>query len=154
MSVRACRITMAEHAATAFTGEGAAAYGGRWNSQEVRVVYVAGSAALAVLESLVHLELDDLYEEFVLIDVDFEESLVETIDVATLPSNWQASPSPPELRRIGDEWVAAAHSAVLRVPSVIIENELNYMLNPSHPEFTKIRLGRPRRFRFDSRLIR
>lgn len=154
MSVRAWRITMEEHAATAFTGEGAAAYGGRWNSQEVRVIYLAGSAALAALESLVHLEIDDLYKEFVLIEVTFEESLVETVDVAALPPDWQASPSPPGLQRIGDEWVSAARSAVLRVPSVLVEDEWIYVLNPSHLEFGKITIGRLRPFQFDSRLIK
>jgi len=153
VSVRAWRITMEEHAATAFTGEGAAAYGGRWNGQDVRVVYLAGSAALAVLESLVHLELDDLYKEFVLIEVTFEESLVETVDVVALPPDWQASPPPPDLQRIGDEWVSAARSAVLRVPSVLVEDEWNYVLNPSHPDYTQIVLGRSRPLQFDPRLI-
>ena len=145
---------MAEHAPVAFTGEGAASFGGRWNSVGVPVVYVAGSAALAALELLVHLELEDLYEEFVLFEVGFEESLVEAVGIEKFPRNWQSELPEPELQQIGDEWAASARSVVLRVPSAIIDDDWNYLLNPLHREFRKIKLGKPRKFRFDSRLIK
>jgi len=152
VTVRACRIVMAEHVPTAFTGEGAALYGGRWNSKGVRVVYIAGSQALAVLESLVHLELRDLEQEFALIEVSFEGTLVETLDADEVPRDWQSDIPPESLAQLGDEWIASQRSAVLRVPSVIIDDEWNYLLNPSHPRFARINIGQPRPFRFDPRL--
>lgn len=150
--MRAWRICQARFSSTAFDGEGAFRDGGRWNSEGVRVVYVGGSAALAVLEILVHVgELDDLYRiPYVLIPVDFEPELVSEPKV--LPSGWYQDPPPLEAAAVGDKWVASQVSLLLKVPSAVIRSEFNYLINPSHPQFGELVIGTPEPFRFDSRL--
>ena len=150
MNLRAWRIVKAKHAATAFTGEGARLYGGRWNSAGVSLVYTSGSKALAALESLVHLNPPVLFT-YAAIPVEFDEALVEK--AAALPPGWRDSPAPPATRALGDLWAQEARSAVLELPSVIIPGECNYLLNPAHPGFQKIIIGRPEPFAFDPRLL-
>lgn len=129
-------------------------FGGRWNSPGIPVVYVASTRSLAVLEMAVHLDRSTLLSSFVLISSEFDERLVTTFGQHTLPANWRRDPSPPGLAEIGDAWVKTAQSAVLEVPSAIIEQEKNYLLNPDHPEFPQIKIGEPERFEFDPRLIK
>jgi RES domain-containing protein len=69
-----------------------------------------------------------------------------------LPPDWKKRRAPTTTKQIGDLWVAANESVVLKVPSVIIEGENNYLLNPGHPDFGKVLIGEPQAFRFDRRL--
>ena len=154
MSVIAWRIFKPKHKATAFTGEGARLYGGRWNSKGTAVVYAAGSAALAALELLVHLSSQQILDWYQLCDLTFDEEMVTEVGASDLPANWRSDPARQALRQIGDTWIASQASAVLRVPSVIIDTESNYLLNPAHRDFSRIRIGRARRFRLDSRLVK
>jgi RES domain-containing protein len=139
-----------KHAATAFGGEGAWLYGGRWNSAGTSVVYTSGSQALAALESLVHLNPPVIFK-YLAIPIEFDDALVEK--VAALPADWTEEPPPPATKAIGDLWVKEARSAVLELPSVIILGEPNYLLNPAHPDFQKIIIGKPQPFSFDPRLL-
>ncbi len=154
MTVHAWRIVKARHAASAFSGEGARVAGGRWNSPGVPVVYVAGSASLAMLEMLVHLQAEELLSSYVLFEVTFDDSLVTPVDPASLPRTWRTSPPPLTVQRIGDAWVQDAGSAVLRVPSVVVPSEHNYLLNPSHPDFGRIVIGPRHRLVWDHRLMK
>lgn len=147
---QAWRIVKEKHAATAFSGEGARLYGGRWNSVGTSLVYTSGSKALAALESLVHLNPPVIFR-YVAIPIEFDGSLVEK--VTALPSDWTQEPPPPATRNIGDLWAKAARSAVLELPSVIIPGEPNFLLNPAHPDFRKIIIGKPEPFTFDPRLL-
>ena len=149
----AWRIVKEKHAATAFDGEGAWLFGGRWNSRGTRVVYASESKALATLESLVHLNPPVTFK-YVAIAIEFDEKLVETITPASLPTVWTEEPPPPSTKAIGDQWVKEARSAVLELPSVIIQTESNYLLNPTHPDFRKVRIGKAGPFAFDPRLIK
>jgi RES domain-containing protein len=146
------RIIKRKHAKTAFTGEGARLYGGRWNSPGVAVIYTAQSQSLAALEMLVHLDSSELLDQYVIFGVDVEGSLIRGVEASKLPRDWRADPSPPGLKAIGDEWVAAGSSAVLRVPSVLVAGESNFLINPRHSDFSKLRIGEPVPFRFDPRL--
>jgi len=78
--------------------------------------------------------------------------MVAAVDPVELPSNWRDHPPPPETKAIGDQWVSEGSSLVLRVPSVVVPNEFNYVLNPSHPAFADISIGDPIPFPFDPRL--
>lgn len=149
---RAWRIVKAKHAGSAFDGEGAKLYGGRWNSVGTRLVYTSGSLSLAALESLVHLNPPVTFR-YTAIAVEFDEALMERMVLADLPLGWTEEPPPPATQRVGDEWVKAGRSAVLEVPSVIIPEELNYLINPSHPDFRKIKIGKAVPFAFDPRLL-
>lgn len=148
------RIVKAKRAANAFDGEGARLFGGRWNSPGLTAAYTAGSAALATLEVLVHLEKSTVLPAYVLIACSFDQSLVTSVDVETLPANWRSYPPPPELQMLGDQWLKERRSAVLKVPSTVIEGESNYLLNPHHPQFGSIRIGSPQLYQFDLRLLR
>ncbi|MEN9284436.1 MAG: hypothetical protein RLZZ179_1929 [Verrucomicrobiota bacterium] len=152
MMVEAWRIVKEKHAATAFDGKGAWLYGGRWNSPGTSVVYASGSQALAVLESLVHLNPPVIFR-YVAFRMEFPASMVETMPTDALPQGWTEEPPPPSTKDVGDRWVREARSAVLRLPSVIIQPEPNYLLNPNHPGFRNIRIGKPVPFAFDPRLF-
>ena len=154
MTVAAWRIYKPKHAATAFTGEGSRLYGGRFNSKGVSVVYVGGSIALASLEMLVHLQSVDVLKQYILQGMTFEAKLVKVVNASALPGNWRNSPSPPELQQLGDDWVASGESAVLRVPSVIVSEESNFIINPAHPDFNKLVIGPQRPYAFDPRLLK
>ena len=134
------------------SGEGARRFGGRWNSPGVSMVYLAQSQALAALEMLVHLDAAELLQSYVMIEVGIEECFMSNVDRTRLGRNWRSDPPPAKLRAIGDAWIAGKSSVVLQVPSVLVPAEFNYLVNPRHDDFSELRIGKPSRFRFDSRL--
>jgi RES domain-containing protein len=152
--ITAWRIYKPKHAATAFSGEGARLYGGRFNSKGVAVVYTSASESLASLEMLVHLQSAEILKEYVVRPITFDQAIIRRVGVTDLPADWRNSPPPVPAQKIGDRWVAAAESAVLQIPSAIIESEFNFLLNPSHPDFRQVRLGAQRPYKFDSRLLK
>ena len=89
MKVTAWRITKRKHARNAFTGEGASEFGGRWNNPGTAVVYTAQSQSLAALEMLVHLDSSELLEKYLLLGVDFDQSLIRSIEHSALPRNFR-----------------------------------------------------------------
>jgi RES domain-containing protein len=145
----AFRIVKRNFTAAAFSGLGARRFGGRWNSIGTSMVYAAGSLSLAVLEWRVHLA---QWPPPVLsvIEIAFDEGLVWT--PARLPSGWKQFPAPQSVAAFGDAWVRSGRGAVMRVPSAVVPEEWNYLLNPAHPDFGKINIGKPRLFRPDARL--
>ena len=146
------RIVAAEHRDEAFSGNGASLYPGRWNESGSAVVYTAQSAALAALEMLVHLDYEGNLRDYLLFACTFSEDLVE--QPKSLPKHWKADPPPPELRQLGFDWLRRAERAILKVPSVIIDTEHNYLMNPAHPDFQKIEIAAPLPFNLDMRLLR
>lgn len=152
MTLRAWRIVQAHLAEYAFNGEGARLYGGRWNHPGTAVVYTAETKSLALLELLVHVSAQQLLRAYVCIRVDFENALIKQINPRDLPKGWRNYPASSATRDIGSEWVASGPSAVLAVPSVIVPEEWNYLLNPAHPEFRRVRIGRAEKIEIDPRL--
>lgn len=152
MRLRAWRIVKAKYAASAFTGEGAAKVGGRWNSRGNPVVDTSGSLSLAALELLVHLN-PPVHFRWVSIPCEFDSKWVESLPLETLPKGWRRHPAPRAARTIGDAWLAESRSVVLAVPSVIVPGEWNYLLNPAHPDFRRIDRGDPESFALDPRLL-
>jgi RES domain-containing protein len=150
----AWRIVKKRHAGSAFDGEGARQYGGRWNSPGFPVAYASETRALCLLEVLAGLRSVSPLPGYVLISATFDDSLVLPVPQESLPSDWRQSPPPPSTQRIGDEWANQARSAILRVPSVIVPDEHNYLLNPAHPDFRHIQIGSPEETTIDSRLLR
>ena len=117
-----------------FDGQGAKLFGGRWNSAGVAAVYATWSISLAVLESLVHARKLDSLLELRIAALTFSDG-----DVADAPA-WRGSALPlAESRAFGDAWIDAKTSPVLRLPSVVIPQEFNYLMNPEHPDFARIR---------------
>ena len=138
---------------TAFDGEGARLYGGRWNSAGRRVVYTSETQALAALEMLVHLQASRLLLAYSVIRVRFTRDLVESVAQSSLPENWRSYPPPAALRVLGDDWIEGEGSPVLRVPSAVVRDEHNFLINPAHPLFSQLEVGEPEPFVFDARLL-
>ena len=152
--ITAWRIVKTKYAPQAFDGRAARRYGGRWNSSGTSVVYVAESRALAALEMLVHLQASEILKSYSMIPVAFPADLVTSVTREDLPSDWRAFPSPAALQTIGDEWVARSDSLVLSVPSVAIDEEHNFLINPEHPDFPALSVGSPEPYEFNRRLIK
>ena len=149
----AWRIVRAARVNSAFTGEGARIYGGRWNSPGTAVIYVSEHESLAALELVVHLTPippDDRYLSFRL---EWEDKLTDHFPVKNLPTHWNAEPPGSKTMQIGDEWVRAGKYVALAVPSVLSASDLNFLLNPKHPDFKKIKISQPVEYRFDARLL-
>ena len=117
------------------------------------MVYIASSLPLAALEVLVHLPRESILAKFVSISVDFDEGLITRLK-RSLPPNWRDYPAPVSTMTIGDEWLRSKASPVLCVPSVIIPNENNFLVDPTHADFAKLSIGTPEDFWFDPRLIK
>jgi RES domain-containing protein len=149
----AWRIVKETQATTAFSGDGARLFGGRWNSRGIAVVYTSGTKSLAALESLVHLNPLVLFK-YVALPIEFEDGLVEILPRKALPADWSAEPPAASSKAVGDAWVREARSALLALPSVLVAGEPNYLVNPVHPDFKKISIGKPEPFAFDPRLLR
>jgi RES domain-containing protein len=154
LKITAWRIFKKKHRASAMTGEGARRFGGRWNSRGVAVIYTSASPSLAILEMLVHLQAQEILGAYLLAPVIFDDGLVRLLSPKKLPSNWRKEPAPAALQAIGDRWIASRESAVVRVPSVIVATEFNYLLNPAHEDFCRCIWGKPRPFHFDPRLAK
>ena len=151
--ITAWRLVKSRHAAGAFDGEGARLHGGRWNSPGTRVAYASDSIALAALEVLAHLQSTAVLQAYSVVSLGFPDESVEVLEAGLLPPRWRRFPSPPENQAIGDLRVARGESLILRVPSAIIPAAANYLINPLHPDFRKVVVGRPERFAFDPRLL-
>ena len=151
MKVRAFRVVRKRWSKTAFDGEGARLWGGRWNSPGRPAVYCAGHVSLAILEVVVHADLA-LAPHYVVIPADFDETLVESLDTVRLPASWRRYPAPAAVVALGDEWLREARSPVLRVPSVVVPTEPNFILNPLHSAFREIEIGKPEILKVDARL--
>lgn len=152
MKFQAYRIVKAAFADSAFDGEGAREFGGRWNSPGVAMIYASATLSLAMLEMLVHLQTPHLLLSYVFFPLLFDASLVTQIELASLPPDWRSSPAPPPLQQLGDDWVYGGDSAVLSVPSAVVAEEMNYMLNPHHRDFARITIGDVQPIQFDPRL--
>ena len=150
--VTAWRIVKSKYALTALDGEGARRAGGRWTSIGRKVVYASSTRALAALEMLAHLESATSLPGYSLIELGIPEPLISSIAKGKLPPDWKAYPAPSSLLAIGDAWLDAASTAVLKVPSALTEED-NYLLNPLHPDFPLITKGRPVPFPIDPRLV-
>ena len=146
------RIVKEKHAKTAFSGEGARIFEGRWNSGGVRMVYCSEHLSLAALEILVHTQPVLIRDKFRVFRVSWDETIMSAIDLRKLPKGWNAQPPGLISKNIGDEWVHSSRSAVLVLPSVIVPLEKTFLLNPKHRDFGKIQIKDAGGFQLDPRL--
>ncbi len=148
-SMKVFRITVVKYADQL----SASGIPGRWNSRHVEVIYTAASRALACLENVVHRNSRGLQKNFRIIEIEIPDSLkIVVIDKTKLISGWHKYENMPHTQKIGDQWVKNKSSAILKVPSVIIPEEFNYILNPAHEDFKKIKYLGSEPFTFDPRL--
>lgn len=149
------RIEREKYLPTTLKGIGAAlSEGFRWNSANTNLVYTAESRALATLEIAVHLDLtSDLPTDRFYVEL-FIPDEIEILDLPleSLPEDWDSKPPLLETQYIGDDFVLQNQALVLRVPSSIIPQEYNYLINPHHPEIKKIKIISTEKLIFDHRL--
>lgn len=125
----------------------------RWNSGDIKMIYTAGTRALACLENIVHRSSLGLLEKFRIMMIEIPDDIVvKEIKPSTLSDDWHKFDNYPETQRIGDQWIKRVESAVLKVPSAIIPEEFNYLINPLHKDFDRIKYLRNDPFTFDSRI--
>jgi len=148
--LRAWRLAHARWKDTALSGEGASRYPGRWNRMGGRMVYLAGSLALAVLETRIHVEVTATEQPYVAIQVEFPDELVEPL-TGPLPKGWREDLE--ATRAVGSAWLEGGSSLALAVPSVIIPVEFNYLLNPLHSGIGEVRVVQSVDFEWDERLF-
>jgi RES domain-containing protein len=135
-------------------GEGARRVGGRWNSAGRPLVYTAQTAALAVLEVLVWTDPENVPEDLRLFEIEVpDDASFTSVEPRTLPADW-TEPGSPACIEVGDRWLAAGESLALQVPSAVLPEERNLLVNPRHPEAVRVRVVDSRPFSFDLRLLR
>lgn len=143
-----------EYAADDLSGAGAKRTGGRWNRPGRPVAYVSTSISLAALETLVHLNAGSLPLNRYVVRIDVDDALwaqAMTFD-ATTHVGWDAEPAGCVSLDAGDAWLASSDSLLLRVPSVVVPEEMNVLINPMHPEASNLKAAKIRRFLYDARL--
>jgi RES domain-containing protein len=150
--MRAFRIVKKKRALTAFTGDGAREYGGRWNEPGTPMVYAAQTRALAALESLAHYAGAERRIAFLVFTLDVPDALVAILPASRLPSDWRREEPSGSTQAIGSEWQRSGESVALLVPSVLIPQEFCLLLNPDHPDTKKVAVAWPEPFEFDGRL--
>ena len=146
------RVVNVDYATRAFDGEGARVWGGSWNRAGSARVYPSDTTSLGLLEKIVHAD-SGLLPFYIAISVTFDAELVEAVAPARLPVDWRSLPAPATLKRIGDEWEESMQSCILEVPSAVVSQESNFILNPKHPEFGSLEIGDPIGFETDPRLV-
>ncbi len=147
------RITTATFAAPAFSGEGARLYGGRWNPKGVPMVYTAANQSLAMLEMLVQDQ--PLRARYVMIEAGIPSGVtIDRVRINDLPPDRREIAPRRKLQTIGAERARKRSAAVLAVPSVIVPSESNFLLNPVHVDFKRIKIGKPSTVETDLRLIK
>lgn len=152
MRIKVWRVVKAKYAKEAYSGKGACDNGARWNSEGVFMVYTSDSLALAVLEILVGGIPLLLLESYVKISAQIEVS--EIVEPKSLPRDWDETPAGEATKQIGDRWIKSEDSAVLKVPSVVVPEESNYLINPFHKNVRRIIVGIPEKLKVDKRLIK
>jgi RES domain-containing protein len=135
-------------------GEGAYRYGGRWSSAGTRLAYTSEHQSLAMLEYFVHLDADDAPPDLVLVTAEVPDDLPKRrVTEEDLPALWRRSPAPGELARIGDQFAAMAERCILIVPSALAPNENNWLLNPQHAGFHRIKMSGIEPLIYDPRMF-
>ena len=151
--MRVWRLCSARHAGDPLGGRGGLIASGRWHRRGMRVVYTSSSLALAVLESVVNAGRDSLPEDLIRIEIEIPDRLtIERVRLADLPPHWRTYPAPPELAALGETWAREMRTPVLEVPSAVVPEECNFLLNPAHPSASEIEVVTARSFVFDPRL--
>lgn len=146
------RLTRAPY--QALDGEGARLYGGRWNSEGRAVVYLASTLSLAALELLVHVDIAEAPEDLVALSIGVPDgAAVEEVAALGLPADWRSQPDHPACVECGANWLTRGESLLLRVPSALIPQEYNYLLNPAHPAAVSL-VVKTEPFSFDRRLLK
>lgn len=137
------------------SGIGAEKFGGRWNNKGTRILYTAQSRALATLEVAVHLALTNVPKNYYLSAIQIPDELIVDYDQKRLKNkNWKSIPPINFTQTEGDHFIKENSALILKVPSAIVQGDFNYLINPVHKEFSKVKIIESELFSFDSRLFK
>ncbi len=140
--------------ASELSGIGTLKFGNRWNSKGTEIIYCANSRALAMAEVSVHLSLITLPKDFVMLEINIPKSItIEILDKKNLPENWNDFPHTYKTQKLGDIFIYSNENCILKVPSAVVKGDYNYLINPHHRDFKKIKILNFYKFPFDRRLF-
>ncbi|MES2417027.1 MAG: RES family NAD+ phosphorylase [Bacteroidota bacterium] len=143
------RIILTKYA----TGLHASGRAVRWNYNDVKMIYTSGSQSLSCLENIVHRSKLGLSANFSVLSIAIADDIpISKIELNELPKNWSAFENMYLTQHIGNKWIEECATAVLSVPSSIVYEEYNYLINPNHPDFSRIKLVKTEPFLFDERI--
>jgi len=152
--MRVYRIARKRHL-NDLTGAGAKTYGGRWNHRGTAILYTSETRSLAMLEFLVHVSWMQAPGDMGLATLEIvNEIQPEILSPADLPEDWRLYPAPPRLADLGSDWVHSQRSLLLRVPSAVVEQEHNILINPGHSDIVRVTVLEVKDLEFDRRLLK
>jgi len=135
------------------SGDGARLYGGRWNNKGTGLIYTAASRSLAAFEALVHMSQPDFLIGRKLVSIGVPKSInPKRIDLSLLPKEWNKNPPPFALADLGTAWAVGMTSLLLQVPSAVVQQEFNILINPQHPDMKFVKIVDVEDFKYDDRL--
>ncbi len=141
------RCSLAKWAAD-LSGTGAYLYGGRWNTRGTPLLYTAENNVLAAFEVALRIPLDQISKNYVMIPIDIPDDA--EVFTPRLPTNWYTDAAITQ--KVGDQFAAAAKHLLMKVPSALMTDAYNYLINPAHPLMRNVRAQAPRPILFDKRL--
>lgn len=148
------RIALSEHIHD-LSGAGARILGARWHFQGTAIIYTAESRALASMEYLVHVSMSVIPANLKIAIIEIPDDIVpKEISISDLPNNWRDYPAPPELAKLGTDWVKSNESLLLRVPSAVVLHEYNILINPAHQDMKRVAIKHIEDFKYDDRIFK
>jgi RES domain-containing protein len=134
------------------TGEGARLYGARWNHIGTPCLYTSSSRALAVLEFSVNVNLSRILRNLTITTIEIPEDDIHILEISELPGDWKDTPAPPSTKEFGTKLLNGMHHLVLQIPSTVIPEEFNFLLNPRHPRIVQCKVLEVKDFVYDLRI--
>ncbi len=152
--IKLYRISITKHI-NDLTGTGARIYGGRWNHAGYPIIYTSCSRSLAALEFLVHVPMALAPRNLSIAEINIPGGIkTQQINKNELPTNWRSYPPPEQLAEIGTDWLRDKFSLLLEIPSAIVKEEMNMLINPLHNDINLVKIEKIEEFSFDSRLFK
>ena len=137
------------------SGVGAKLTGGRWNYKGTKVLYTSDSRALCTAEIAVHMPIGLIPKDYFLITIEIPDTISFTkVDSKLLPKKWMDFPYSNITQKIGEEFISKGEFLIFKVPSAVVQGDYNYLLNPLHKDFNKVKFISKEKFNFDERLFK
>ncbi|MBS1647649.1 MAG: RES family NAD+ phosphorylase [Bacteroidetes bacterium] len=148
------RLFRAKHK-NPLSASGASIKGARWNSIGIELLYTAGNRSLAMAEVAVHLTLATLPIDYMMAVIYIPDDIaIQEVDISKLPPNWRNFPHTASTQKWGDDFVKKSKYCVLKIPSAVTKGDYNYLINPKHKDFAKIKVLETDKFPFDNRIFK
>lgn len=137
------------------SGKGAAIKGARWNSGGIELIYTTGNRSLAMAEVAVHLTMATLPDDYLVLTINIPDNMeIKEISESDLPEDWKEFPHPVSTQKFGNDFVSEKLFCVLKIPSVVTQGDFNYLIDPNHKDFNKIKVTKMDKFPFDNRIFK